>query len=237
MLNKSFFEEIKKSLNTNYFTFSDFDIKESSSSLVHILFKYADYDFKLVEVEETDEFTEASRILWANNITRTSTRTVLYAIYSPGKYKATDKIKISFSDLSGTIQDWSTYISNDLVVTENDEELFEKIRDDLEQVFAIENIENAEQVASRQEQEDVADKLDRLYQRLEELNEKVQFASDEMSKIKTEIDGLKFSSQKIPKGIWAKVAKNRLVEIATKFFKTPEGRDLIVHMIKQSLPS
>ncbi|WP_332420357.1 hypothetical protein [Vibrio metschnikovii] len=39
-------------------------------------------------------------------------------------------------------------ISNDLVVTENDEELFEKIRDDLEQVFAIENIENVACVAS-----------------------------------------------------------------------------------------
>ncbi|ARC91930.1 hypothetical protein B6A42_07275 [Vibrio coralliilyticus] len=237
MLNKSFFEEIKESLNTNYFTPSDFDINKSDSSLLHITFKYADYDFKLVEVEETDEYTEASRMVWAGNITRTSSHTVLYAIYRPGKYKATDKVQISFSALAETIQDWSKYITNDLIVTEDDDALSDQLREDLEQVFTIEDVENEEEVANAQEQQEVEDKLDRLYERLEELNEKVQFASDEMAKIKKEIDTLKSSATRIPKGIWAKIAKNRLVDIAIKFFKTPEGRDLIVHTIKQALPS
>ncbi|WP_217517466.1 hypothetical protein [Vibrio metschnikovii] len=236
MLNKSFFEEIKVSLNTNDFTPSDFDIKESNSALLHITFKYADYDFKLMEVEEKDEYTEAHRMLWDRNITRTSTHTVLYAIYCPGKYKATDKVQISFSELSDTIQNWSKYIANDLVVTEDDDAISEKLREDLEQAFTIADVENADDVASAQEQKEVAVKLDHLFQRLEELNEKVQFASDEMAKIKEEIDALKSSSTKIPKGIWAKVAKNRLVDIAIKFFKTQEGRELIVHTIKQALP-
>ncbi|MDH5976871.1 hypothetical protein ACED66_23805 [Vibrio splendidus] len=237
MLNKKFLEDIRKSLNTNYFTSGDFEIEQSGSSLLNICFKYADYEFELIEVEETDEFTEATRFAISGNITRTSSQVVQYAIYSPGEYKATDKVKVSFYSLPEKIKDWSRYIVNDLVVVEDDDVLYEKIRDDLEQVFTINDVDNAEQVASDHEQSEVSEKLDRLYERLEELNIEVKFASEEMLKIRKEIDILKSSSANLPKGIWAKVAKNRLVEIAIKFFKTPEGRELIVHTIKQALPS
>ncbi|OCH14333.1 hypothetical protein A6E05_19205 [Aliivibrio sp. 1S165] len=239
MLNRHFIEEIKNSLNSKYFTLSDFQIEssESGSPLLHIIFNYADYDFKFIEVEEKDIYTETARYSFSGDIKRSESYTRYYAIYSPGKYKATDKVQVSFAELAEQIESWSSYIANDLVVVDNDDTLFEQIRDELEVVFTVKDVENEGQVASFEEQLDVSEKLDKLYERLEELNKKVQFASDEMIKIKDEIEMLKSSSGQMPKGIWAKVAKNRLVEIAIKFFKTPEGRELIVHTIKQALPS
>ncbi len=239
MLNKSFVEKIKQSLNSKYFTASDFELSlpESGDALLTINFKYANYELRFVETTERDEYTETNALYGFNNIRRSERFTRHYAIYNPGEYKSKDKIATSFSELENVITKWSEFIANDLVVNVNDESVFDEIRNELGPIFTVDNVENECESASPEEQVEVAQKLDKLYERLEELNEKVKLAEEEMDKIKEEIDTLKMSASNMPKGVWAKIAKNRLVEIAVKFFKTPEGRELIVHTIKQALPN
>ena len=50
------------------------------------------------------------------------------------------------------------------------------------------------------------------------MNEKANIAIDEMSSIKTKLETLKGSSKVMPKGIWHKVARSKIVDITANEF-------------------
>ncbi len=236
-LNKSFIDNLKTEFEITRFSASDFDFSfpSSGSALVTITFKYDDsFSFKLSEEIEYDIITEKDRItLGIGTREQKNKRTVEYAAYSPGKYKKTDKIELyDIGSASSEIRSWCDNIFREITLTNISDSSFEEFRKNLEEQLSS-DIPDENSIATDEELAALNDKFDTILANFEQLKEKNQITEEAVSNLRSELDLLKSSAKSMPKGIWAKVAKNKLVDFCVKFAKSKEGKDLLLTGVKK----
>ncbi|MGO2276701.1 hypothetical protein, partial [Pseudoalteromonas nigrifaciens] len=76
-------------------------------------------------------------------------------------------------------------------------------------------------------------KFDELLSNFELLKTENKITQDELNKVKDELSSFKSTAKVLPKGLWARITNNKLVDIAVKFAKTKEGKDFIISQIKR----
>jgi len=94
-------------------------------------------------------------------------------------------------------------------------------------------IENEIESFSDEELVKISAKFDDLLAKFEALKEESKITQEELNRIKGELEGITSSARVMPKGLWARVTNNKLVDIAVSFAKSKEGRDFIISEIKR----
>ncbi|MGO2182566.1 MAG: hypothetical protein ACTH36_09655 [Pseudoalteromonas nigrifaciens] len=237
-LNPSFITELKNAISTSNFSAKDFIVNDYSSgkTLINIQFKYNDhYDFEITEEKLVETVTEKGP--FSTSITGTSERKNTsienYAVYSPGKYKNTDKIKLyNLGSATESIRDWCDFIYSEISHQKDDETMFDDLREQIEEQLKSSGTNESEPFNS-EEIDRINKKFDELLSNFELLKTENKITQDELNKVKDELSSFKSTAKVLPKGLWARITNNKLVDIAVKFAKTKEGKDFIISQIKR----
>lgn len=233
-------KKIYESLRGSCFTPADFDTEfpDSGSTLLIIKFKHIEgYQLQMLERKEKDETTIQPSFASSISPKRIETRTVIcrYLIESPGDFKEWEEIEVdTFEDILDRIPVWCRNIKNDIGVDVNTEDEFNHLRDQLDKMLK-ESIKDENERFSQVEIKRLNDKFDSLFQKFSKLQEENKITEAALSKISLQIDELKKSAKTYPKGVWARISNNRLIDIMATFAKSTEGRSLIIGGIKNLL--
>ena len=236
-LNKSYISSIKDKLYATRFSPYDFDFSEPAKgdSLLIIQFKYnSDYIFHITEETEYDKITQKGVVAIAfGESERTNTKIVNYARYNPGEFKKHEAVSLyNLSSVDRELENWCRNIYRELIEDRNSPDPFDDLHEELEN--QIKNtIQNENEIASDEELSRLNDKFETLISKFSELEESNKITTEELSKIQNELDLLKGSADKLPKGIWARIAKNKFVDLSVQFIKSKEGRDILITGIKR----
>lgn len=240
-LNKSFTDEITDGFGDTRFSAKDFSFTYPTSGriLLTIQFKHQDgFSLKLTKEEEYDVVTQRDGLsaLMGGASERKSKYTVYYIEMTPGEYEKTDKIEISsLGDTGRYIRDWCSHIYSEMSSMLVDHTVFDDLREQMEASFD-ETIEKPEESFSNEEVEAIKVKFDDLLKKFEELQEKNEITKSELGQIRQDLDNMKSSATVMPKGLWARVTNNKLVDIAVSIAKSKEGRTFLIEEIKKLLP-
>ena len=237
-LNDTFIEKLKGEFDSTRFSSKDFTYSYPTSGKVFVVikFKYDDsYTFKISEEEEYEIVTQKGALALAMGGTseRKNKSISNYVTYSPGEYKKTDKVEVyDIGSSLDHIGKWCRYIYDEISHNEEDESFFDNLRHEMEEQFKS-TIENEDESFSDDELDKISAKFDDLFAKFESLKEESKITQEELNRIKDELEGFKSSAKAMPKGLWARVTNNKLVDIAVSFAKSKEGRDFIVSEIKR----
>jgi len=237
-LNASFITQLKNAINTSNFSAKDFIVNDYSSgkTLINIQFKYNEkFDFEITEEEEIEIVTEKSP--FASSLRGSSERknksTVNYVVFSPGEYKKTDKIELyDIGRATDSIRDWCNCIYSEISHQKEDDGLFDDLREQIEEQLKS-NVEDENEPFNSEEIGRINKKFDELFANFEELKKENKITQDELNKVKDELSGFKSSAKVLPKGLWARITNNKLVDIAVTFSKSKEGKAIIISQIKK----
>lgn len=100
-------------------------------------------------------------------------------------------------------------------------------------VFAESEGEDPTSSFSDSEIASLRDSLDRLKELLTEQAEQLKANSYQISEFEKEIERIKTDLEGMPRGVWKKVASNKLLKSVRGFLGTPEGRALIAEGLKK----
>jgi hypothetical protein len=139
----------------------------------------------------------------------------------------------SFQSVLSGISTWIGRIRDDFYSAQSDsdnvDELLEQFRS---QLFTSEGGDE-DAIFTSQEIQDLRDKLDLLQKFIEEQAERIQASEQQIKRFESEIENIKNDLSIMPKGIWRKVAGNKLLKSVREFLNTPEGRKLIADGFKK----
>jgi ATP-dependent Lon protease len=237
-LNKTFIEKLKSEFESTRFSSNDFTYiyPTSGKILLVMTFKYDDeFTFQISEEEEYELVTQkgAYTLAMGGTSERKNKSIENYVTYSPGEYKKTDKVDIyDIGNASDYIEKWCSYIYKEISYKEVDESFFDELRHDMEEKFK-DSIENEAESFSDEELGKINSKFDDLLSKFEILKEESKITQEELNRVKDELDGFKSTAKVMPKGLWAKITNNKLVDIAVSFAKSKEGRDFVISEIKK----
>ena len=236
-LNKSFIKDIYDAVAGSCFTMADFQFEfpDSGPSLLKIFFRYKpSYRFILNEKKEneTDNNHERHTVLPATCEEKNG-QAIAYLLEAPGEYKAADEQPIcSLEDILKKIPQWCSNIHKELTTEIDTQDDFDEFREELEELIrkhiAEESVRFTPDEVAR-----LSNKLDNLYKIFEELQEQNKLTGAELKDVKERINALMSSSKAYSKGLWARVANNRLIKIMTDVAKTEEEREVIAESIKK----
>jgi hypothetical protein len=237
-LNASFIDALKRALNGTRFSAKDFIFEDSSSSrtLIGIRFKYdKSFNFEITEEEEVETITEKGPFSNASSGTseRKNKSVMNYVVYSPGEYKRSDKIDIY--DVGGAtdyIQKWCDYIYDEVTHKTDDDSSYDSLREQIEEQLK-DGVENESDPFNDEELAIINKNFDDLLKNFEALKEENKITQAELNKVQSDFEDFKNSAKNMPKGLWARVTNNKLVDIVVAFGKSKEGRDFIISEIKK----
>ncbi|MCP4985434.1 MAG: hypothetical protein GY928_04975 [Colwellia sp.] len=237
-LNASFMDIIKRALNGTRFSAKDFIFEDSSShkTLIGIQFKYdKSFNFEITEEEEIETITEkgpfASAALGTSE--RKNKSVMNYVVYSPGEYKLSDKIDIyDIGNATEYIRKWCDYIYDEVTHKKDDDSSYDSLREQIEEQLE-ESVENESDPFNDEELRRINNKFDDLLKNFEALKEENKITQAELNKVQSDFEDFKSSAQNMPKGLWARVTNNKLVDIVVAFGKSKEGRDFIISEVKK----
>lgn len=236
-LKPSFIEEIKESISDSCFTLNDFnlDLPNSGEVFLNLIFKHKP-EYKLYVAEETHtENVKVTDSFGLNTHTNKNVSVVLVAYITPGEYKLKEQTELSsFHEITEIIPSWCRQIKDDLYSLVPKPDPVESIRKEFEAQF--ENINDPESYFTAEEKKAVDDRFDELFKKFEELKEEYSISKSQLHSIRDEFEEFKNSSSAYPKGVWAKITSNKLVNIVSSVFKSPEGRKFILEQFKNLLP-
>ena len=148
--------------------------------------------------------------------------------YCPGQYFDTVYLKnIDFSQCVEQIKIWIDSIRSELStahirMSKEHNELQNEFNKAINDLFIT-----SESVFSKDEIEHLKKILDDLYEKFESLRTDNTMTEDELSKIKTVLEGLKGDTEKFPKKSWFRAAGNNIFKFTGKFMSSPVGQKII----------
>lgn len=237
-LNNTFIEKLEREFDSTRFSSKDFTYSYPTNGKVFVViqFKYDDsYIFRISEEEEYEIVTQkdAYSLAMGGASERKNKSIVNYVTYSPGEYKSTDKVEVY--DVGGSLDHigkWCRYIYDEITHKNEDESFFDNLRHEMEERFKS-TIENEAESFSDDEINKINTKFGDLLARFESLKEESKITQEELNRIRDELEGIKSSAKAMPKGLWARITNNKLVDIAMSFAKSKEGREFIISEIKK----
>lgn len=100
-------------------------------------------------------------------------------------------------------------------------------------IFATPEGEEETSEFSSIEIQELREKLDSLQQFIEAQAEKIEASELQIKKFESEIESIKNDLSVMPKGVWRKVAGNKLLKSVREFLSTSEGRKLVADGFKK----
>lgn len=237
-LKPSFIKDIFNKLKDSRFSIQDFDVDlpKTGQILLTVIFKHKnDYKFTVKEEKIVDyvEVGDNYSSLIGQSRKEKQTYTAIVVSESPGDYKLIEKsVASDLGDAISKIPKWCNNIHEDICAKIEHNDNFKNIREQLEELIN-ENIQDENEPFNSEEIAEVKAKLDVLYQKFEDLKEKNIFTEKELKNLKTQIEQAKNNSENYPKGMWARVTNNRILQTISDFAKSKEGREFILDGIKR----
>jgi len=237
LLKKSFIKDIYDAVAGSCFTVADFQFEfpDTGPSLLKIFFRYKpSFRFILNEKNEneTDNNHERHVALPATCEVKNG-RVIAYLLESPGEYKAADEQPIcAMEDIPKKIPQWCSNIHKELATEIDTHDDFDEFREELEELIRKHIAEESVRFTP-DEVEKLSDKLDNLYKTFEELQKQNKLTGAELKDVKQQLNALMSSAKAYSKGLWARVANNRLLKIMSDVAQTEEEREVIAESIKK----
>ncbi|GLR05001.1 hypothetical protein GCM10007906_25890 [Vibrio hyugaensis] len=246
-VNNTFRLQIEEALCKTQFSLEDVEITYPSyGELVSIKFKHHD-GFKIsleeIEYQETlqlhrdmeDEMLAPMRgTHYGEPDTKTVTKNKYVSTESPGSVKATDTI--SFLNLTSFIQRlpvWANNIEAELLSIYNQTEYSDaELEKQVEAIFPH-DIDKPNQKFTENEVTSLKENLERLYQRVEELQEQCDISQAKIEALRSAIDKASENAPKYPKSMWLKLNKGKIKETLINIFKSEEGRKFLLKVVEK----
>lgn len=208
--------EIEQILDHSYFTLSSFSVSNTpqSSPFLKITFlPKPEYRFAVYGGSDTSFETDEA----------------------PGEHLASGEMvsRKSFPGVLDGVRSWVRRIHDDIKSSKNQADAVEEYLEQLRsQIFASAGEDDGDEFSSGEVQE-LREKLDALKLYVEEQAEKINASEYQIKQFEQEIANIKNDLATMPKGIWRKVAGNKLLKSIKGFVSTPEGRQLIADGLRK----
>jgi outer membrane murein-binding lipoprotein Lpp len=209
-------KEIGRILDHSYFTESSFSVSNTPQSSPFLTitflpkpeFRYAVYGTSDTSFE-TDE--------------------------APGEHLASGEMvsRKSFPSVLDGVRAWVRRIHDDIKSSKSQADALEEYMEQLRsQIFTDTGADDGDEFSLVEIQE-LRDKLDDLRRYVEEQAEKIQASEYQIKQFEQEIANIKDDLSTMPKGVWKKIAGNKLLKSIKGFLNTSEGRQLITDGLKK----
>ncbi|RXE48692.1 hypothetical protein [Chromohalobacter israelensis] len=241
LINRSFIADIKNSLNTKQFSEFEFDIDTPETGSVLVRIHHKDHNEMYISLYEGREHKEIRETtggaLTAAILPQYQTNEHIDTInvsMTPGQYKTKESYKIdSATRFISEIHDWLGNLSSELThltVKENNETqtIYEEFYAQLN-----EQIPSNDEVFSNQEANQLNEKLDKLYKRIEELQETYSIQEEKLNAFEEVIESVKMSAYSDTKKRFLRVSAGKISRSLYETFKTPEGRQFLLGAVTQ----
>ncbi len=211
-------QEIERVLDRSYFTKHSFTITNTpkTSPFLKIIFTPKPKFRYLVSVASDGSFTTSE---------------------APGEHLASGEknSRKTFQSVISALSSWIGRIQDDLYSAKSEQDEIEEFVEQFRsKIFATPEGEEEEAANfSSQEIQYLRDKLDSLQKFIEGQAEKIEISEQQIKKFEEEIANIKNDLSYMPKGVWKKVAGNKLLKSVREFLNTSEGRKLIADGFKK----
>lgn len=155
---------------------------------------------------------------------------------APGEHLASgEKIsRKSFQSVISALSSWIGRIQDDLYSAKSEkDEIEEFVEQFRSKIFTAAEGEEEAGDFSSQEIQDLRDRLDSLQEFIESQAAKIEASEQQIKKFEEEIANIKNDLSYMPRGVWKKVAGNKLLKSVREFLNTSEGRKLIADGFKK----
>lgn len=231
ILKNSVKSRIISSLGGQNFCREDFTVvfPDNGNTLVNVTFSAKpEYTFRIYESSGVINFANISR-----NADVTP-RTICQM--SPGQYKNVEQK--SYDDLDSviaTISHWLGYIKEDLINLKfNDTSTIDEFTQNFQRKID-ETIDEPDSYFTEAEANVLKEKLDELKRRIEELEARDEISNNDKKQFDSAINKTKSDLDIYPKGIWYKIAGNKIISLIKAVLKTQEGRQALFEVAKKLL--
>ena len=238
-LNQSAIRRTQDIISCSCFSLSDFDIQlpKSGQNLLIITFKHNPaYEFRIFEKTKKTKIKENPTFsTFGPSREEVHEYISLVTKISPGKYKTSDEDECDdYENAVNRILYWCDNITKELSIILKNESEYDDIRNQFEEQFK-KFAGNENERFTTEELGDLNEKFNILLEKFEFLNEENKIRKEELSRIKNEIEKFKNNAKTFPKGVWAKVTNNKLMDILISFAKSSEGRQLIIDEVRKMI--
>lgn len=216
-LRTSLVSEIYRALDNSSFTSADFEIDTDSKVLLSVVFR-SDRSFKFTVQEEMDLMTR-----------------VLRARRTPGAELVADFVKVdSLSALPDMVLEWTQHLRAELRASLPVYDELDELRQRVEEHIR-DHIASPEDRFSREEAQELREKLGEMLQRFEELKEKSELTDGQLHELQKQVKTLSEDLRGFRKGTWYRTAFTKLFTFSKTVASTPEGQKLIADAARQMI--
>ena len=233
LLKQSFIQSINQTLDNEYFSLGDFNIKYPDSGNTLALISFAHNEKYYFIIHEGSKLKGLAAL--TASVGARAENVVPITTECTGDYKTVEEnYHDSFDDCLSRISHWCRNVREDLRTSSP---VFKEI-DDLKQQFEEHiksHIENPDDSISATEAEAIYARFDALYAKFEELKERHEITEAQLRDIQKDFKIIKENASQYSKGLWANLTSNRLVSLLKKIATSPEGRKLMFEGAKRLL--
>jgi flagellar motility protein MotE (MotC chaperone) len=236
MLKESVIAEVKTYIEVgDHYCLDDFVIStpDNSSLLLEVKFRpFPSYSFKL-----TEEKPERVHSILDMHLPRFDDDTyIIKTIEVPGDYKTQEShAHKNISEAITRILKWTDNVREGLVSKRNLSSLSSEEEGDIvEDLYnnIDDNIKDPEAYFTSEETLQLETKLDRIEERLSELESKFSIREEQSEEVKRVITQGKADLKLYPKGVWYKTAGTKISKCLKAILDTPEKRKELVDLVK-----
>jgi len=223
-------KSIYEALDNKIFSVDDFMVEFPNADRILAKIRFIhnnDYYFHITEVSKSEGI--AAIVALSKDVKVPAT------IESPGDYKKVEVNRFeSFDSCINRIINWCENIRLDLCTRFPVYKDLDELKRQFDQHIQ-EHIHNPSDLVSVEELNRINEKFDTLYAEFVKLSEEHKITKGLLDEIKRDFETIKANATQYTKGMWANLAKNRIVQIIKKVGGSPEGRKLMYDGAKRLL--
>ncbi len=226
-------EQIYRQLDGRFFSIPDFEVifPDDSNVYVEISFRHdSSYFFSMSE-----EYEHQSGIAALTGHLERKKKP--HTKEAPGDFKAVEwHIHSDFDAALSRINTWCENLSSELRAKTPALKELEALRAQFDERFSA-DVPDPENRFTPDELASLAQKFDLLQEKLTALEEQHQITKQELDAALADIKSIKDTATNLPKGLWAKITKSRIVALMGRVALSPEGRKFMLDAAEKLLLS
>lgn len=226
-------EQIYRQLDGNFFSIPDFEVKfpDDSNVYLEIFFRHdPSYFFTVSEEYE-------SQSGFAGFVGQLDRKKKPHTKEAPGNFKAVEwHVHSDFDAALSRIDTWCKNLNGELRAKTPALKELEALRAQFDERFSA-DVTDPENRFTPDELTSLAQKFDLLQEKLTSLEELHQITKQELDAALIDIKSIKDNAANLPKGLWAKITKSRIVALMGRVASSPEGRKFMLEAAEKLLLS
>lgn len=216
-LRTSLISDVYNHLDMSTFTSPDFEITTDEKVLLSVTFR-ANRDYK---------FTVREEMVIMSKVVR--------ARRTPGAELSSDTIDVdSLSDLPSLVFEWTKYLRAELRATLPVYDELDALRERVE-AHIREHVAEPDDRFSREEADELREKLHGLIEKFEALEEQNQLTEQQVKKLEQQVEILVSDLNGFQKGTWYRTAATKFWSMITSVASSPEGRKLLTQAAQHAI--